>query len=268
MTGREPVVAREPQGPTAEVEATLLTYLLRHADDNLVLAQRLGEWISNGPELEEDIALANVGIDFLGQARAIYTYAAGVEGEGRTEDDLAMLRPEREFTNCLLVEQPNGDFAQTMARQLFFDAYQLSLWDALSRSNDVTLAGIAAKALKEARYHFRHSSMWVIRLGDGTEGSHRRMREGVDAMWRFTAELFTGDAVDALMVEQGIGVDPATFAAAWRDRIDEVFAAATLRIPEDPYQRMGGRTGFHTEHLGHLLSELQWMQRTYPGLEW
>ena len=268
MTGSESVVAREPQGPTAEVEATLLTYLLRHADDNLVLAQRLGEWISNGPELEEDIALANVGIDFLGQARAIYTYAAAVEGAGRTEDDFAMLRPEREFTNCLLVEQPNGDFAQTMARQLFFDAYQLSLWDALSRSNDATLAGIAAKALKEARYHYRHSSMWVIRLGDGTDESHRRMQEGVDAMWRFTAELFTGDAVEALMVEQGIGADPATFAAAWRGRIDEVFAAATLLIPEDPYQRMGGRTGFHTEHLGHLLSELQWMQRTYPGLEW
>ncbi len=268
MTGTEPVIAREPQGPAGEVDATLLTYLLRHADDNLVLAQRLGEWISNGPELEEDIALANVGIDFLGQARAIYTYAASVEGAGRTEDDFAMLRPEREFTNCLLVEQPIGDFAQTMARQLFFDAYQLSLWEALSRSKDATLAGIAAKALKEARYHFRHSSMWVIRLGDGTAESHRRMQDGVDAMWRFTAELFTADAVDALMVELGIGVDLASFAAPWRDRVEGVLVAATLRLPEDPYQRMGGRTGFHTEHLGHLLSELQWMQRTYPGLEW
>jgi ring-1,2-phenylacetyl-CoA epoxidase subunit PaaC len=268
VSGSEPVVAREPQGPSRAIDATLLTYLLRHADDNLVLAQRLGEWISNGPELEEDIALANVGIDFLGQARAIYTYAASIEGEGRTEDDYAMLRPEREFTNCLLVEQPNGDFAQTMARQLFFDAYQLPLWEALSRSSDVTLAGIAAKALKEARYHLRHSSMWVIRLGDGTAESHRRMQDGVDAMWRFTAELFTGDVVDAVMVNQEIGVDPASLAAPWRDRIDDVLASATLRVPDDPYQRMGGRTGFHTEHLGHLLSELQWMQRTYPGLEW
>ncbi len=233
-----------------------------------MLSQRLGEWISHGPELEEDIALANVGIDFLGQARAIYTHAAEIEGAGRSEDNFAMLRPEREFADCLLVEQPNGDFAQTMARQLFFDAYQLSLWEALSRSEDATLAGIAAKALKEARYHFRHSSMWVIRLGDGTAESHRRMQEGVDAMWRFTAELFAGDAVDALMVEMGIGVDPASYAATWRERIDGVLAAATLRVPQDPYQRMGGRTGFHTEHLGHLLSELQWMQRTYPGLEW
>lgn len=264
----DPIIAREPQGPSSVTEPSLFVYVLRHADDNLVLAQRLGEWISNGPELEEDIALANVGIDLLGQARALYTYAAEVEGAGRTEDDLAMLRSEREFTNCLLVEQPNGDFAQTMARQLFFDAYQLSLWEALSASTDPTLAGIAAKALKEARYHFRHSSTWVVRLGDGTDESHRRMSDGVDAMWRFTGELFAGDEVDALMVERGVAADPSGFAPAWRDRVAGVLAEATLTVPDDPYQRLGGRTGFHTEHLGHVLSELQWLQRTYPGLEW
>lgn len=265
----ERVTASAPQGmPVAGVADAHLAYVLRHADDNLVLAQRLGEWISNAPELEEDIAIANTAIDHLGQARALLTHAAALEDAGRDEDDLAMLRTEREFTNLLIVEQPNGDFGQTMARQLFVDAYQLSLWDALQRSADETLAGIAAKALKEARYHFRHSSTWVLRLGDGTEESHERMQAGVDGMWRFTAEMFTPDAVDRAAVEQGIGVDPSSLQSAWDDRIAAALAEATLRRPDDPYQRMGGRSGFHTEHLGHLLGEMQWMQRTYPGLEW
>ncbi len=263
------VTAAAPQGmPVGGGGDPHVAYVLRHADDNLVLAQRLGEWISNAPELEEDIALANTAIDHLGQARALLTHTAALEGKGRDEDDLAMNRTEREFTNLLVVEQPNGDFGQTMARQLFFDAYQLSLWDALQRSTDDTLAGIAAKALKEARYHFRHSSTWVVRLGDGTDESHERMQAGVDAMWRFTGEMVATDAVDAAMVERGIGVDPSSLRDVWDERIAAVLAEATLERPDDPYQRMGGRSGFHTEHLGHLLGEMQWMQRTYPGLEW
>ncbi len=263
------VTAGAPQGmPAFGVDDAHAAYVLRLGDDNLILAQRLGEWISNGPELEEDIALANIAIDHLGQARALLSHAGRLEGRGRTEDDLAMLRSEREFSNVLLVEQPNGDFAMTMARQLYVDAYQLSLWEALSQSSDATLAGIAAKALKEARYHFRHSSTWVVRLGDGTEESHRRMQAGIDHLWRFTGELFTADAVDTAMVVRGIGVDRSTLAPAWDDRINSVLSAAGLQRPEDPYQRMGGRTGFHSEHLGHLLGEMQWMQRTYPGLEW
>jgi ring-1,2-phenylacetyl-CoA epoxidase subunit PaaC len=265
----EPTVAHAPQGMPPQPEAgSPFAYVLRHGDDNLILAQRLGEWISRGPELEEDIALANIAIDFLGQARALLAHAAELEGQGRSEDDLAMLRTEREFTNALLVEQPNGDFAHTMARQLFFDAYQLSLWEALQGSSDPTLAGIAAKALKEARYHFRHSSTWAIRLGDGTDESHTRMQAGVDALWRYTEELVGGDDLDRAMAEAGIGVDPAGFRAEWDERVSQVLSTAGLAQPEDAYQQVGGRVGFHTEHLGHLLAEMQWMQRAYPGLEW
>ena len=250
------------------LRGTAFPYVLRHGDDNLVLSQRLGEWISRAPELESDIAIANIAIDHLGQARALLTRAGELEGTGRDEDALAMLRTEREMTNLLIVEQPNGDFGQTMARQLFFDAYQVGLWDALCASTDEVLAGIAGKALKEARYHLRHSSTWVVRLGDGTEESHRRMQAGIDAMWRFTGELFTPDEIDRAAAAEGIGTDPAILRAAWDERIDAVLDEATLDRPEDPYQRVGGRSGFHTEHLGHLLGEMQWMQRTYPGMEW
>jgi ring-1,2-phenylacetyl-CoA epoxidase subunit PaaC len=168
----------------------------------------------------------------------------------------------------LLVEQPNGDFAMSMARALFFDAYQLELWERLKASADSTLAAIAAKAHKEARYHFRHSSGWVIRLGDGTEESHRRMQEGVDALWRFTGELFVADEIDRKVTEQGIGIDPSELRDPWRNAVEEILETATLVVSEEPIVRTGGRTGFHTEHLGHMLSEMQWMQRTYPGLEW
>jgi ring-1,2-phenylacetyl-CoA epoxidase subunit PaaC len=233
--------------------ASSFTALLAHADDNLVLAQRLGEWISTAPELEEDIALGNIALDHLGVARALYTHAGEVEGRGRTEDDLAMSRSEREFTNVLLVEQPNGDFAHTMVRALFFDGYQVELWADLIDCDDPTLAGIAARAFKEARYHLRHSSSWVVRLGDGTEESHRRAQQAVDALWRYTAELF----------EEEPG-----YRVGWLRQISDVLYDAGLGIPEDPYQRSGGRRGFHSEHLGHLLAEMQWMQRSHPGLEW
>lgn len=243
-------------------------YVVRHGDDNLVLAQRLGEWISRAPELEIDVALANIAVDHLGVARSLLAYAAELEAAGGSEDTLAMGRTEREFRNLLLVEQPNGDFATTVARQLFFDAYQLGLWEAMAGSTDPTLAGVAGKAVKEAGYHLRFSSGWVVRLGDGTAESHRRMQRAVDDLWRFTGELLAGDAVDAEMARQGVGPDPASLRDRWRQRIGDVLHRATLRVPEDDFARTGGRSGLHTEHLGHLLGELQWMQRSYPGLNW
>jgi len=243
-------------------------YLIRHADDNLILSHRLSEWVSRGPELEEDIALANIALDHLGVARALYGYASEVEGMGRHEDDIAMLRTEREYTNLLLTEQPNGDFAQTMVRQALVDAYQLSLWEALSTSTDTTLGGIAAKALKEARYHFRHSSLWLVRLGDGTDESHMRAQKALNKLWRYVPELFESDATDREMVEAGVGADPAAFRPAWDDRIQSTVLTATLDLPDDIPGRSGGRQGFHTEYLGHILAELQWMQRTYPGARW
>ena len=247
-------MSHSPLGAPTPDPGDRVTFLLAHADDNMVLAQRLGEWISKAPELEEDIALGNIALDHLGVARALYTHAGEVEGLGRTEDDLAMRRSERDFMSALLVEQPNGDFAHTMVRALFFDAYQVELWADLADSVDPTLAGIAARALKEARYHLRHSSAWVVRLGDGTGESHRRAQDAVGALWRYTAELFEGDAD--------------SYRSGWQKRIVEVLDEADLIIPDDPYQRSGGRRGFHSEHLGHLLAEMQWMQRSYPGLEW
>ncbi len=246
--------AGPPQGTPPLTHSDEVTRLLSHADDNMVIAQRLSEWISNAPELEIDIAFGNLALDFLGVARHLYTYAGELEGRGRGEDDLAMGRDERQYLNLLLVEQPNGDFAHTMMRQLFFDAYQNELWADLSTDDDERLAGIAAKAAKEAAYHLRFSSGWVIRLGDGTEESHRRAQAAADDLWRFTQEMFEGDH--------------SAYRAAWEGTIRRVFTEAALEIPTDPYQRTGGRLGFHTEHLGHLLTEMQWMQRAYPGLEW
>ena len=246
----------------------LVRYLLRLADDNVVIGQRLSEYISLAPELEEDLAVANIALDHIGVAHHLYTYAGEAEGAGRSEDDLAFLRTEREFTNALLVEQPHDGFGDLIARQFFFDAYQVELWSALSGSSDERLVGIGAKALKEARYHLRHTSGWVVRLGDGTEESHRRMQSGIDAMWRFTGELFETDELDRRVAADGIGADPSSLRPAWDTTVDAVLAEATLRSPDDPYQASGGRTGVHTEHLGHVLAEMQWIQRTYPGLEW
>jgi ring-1,2-phenylacetyl-CoA epoxidase subunit PaaC len=258
-----------PQGmPDRVVADPHIAYVLRHADDNLILAQRLGEWISRGPELEEDIALGNIGLDHLGQARALLTHAGRLEGVDRSEDDLAMWRDERSFSNCLLVEQPNGDFAQTMARALFFDTYQLGLWTAMTDSTDPVLAGIAAKALKETQYHLRHSSTWVVRLGDGTEESHRRMQEAADRLWRFVDELFQADEVDVQAVGNGWGPDPRALRTEWDQSIAAVFEEATLEIPTDTRQRGGGRAGFHSEYLGHLIAEMQWLARAHPGASW
>lgn len=249
-----PVVSGVPQGTPAVAGEPEFVRLLNHADDNMVLAQRLGEWISHAPDLELDIAMGNLALDHLGVARSLYTQAGRVEGRGRTEDDLAMNRPEREFTNLLLVEQPNGDFAHTMVRQVFFDLYQQLLWADLANDDDEDVAGIAAKAAKENAYHREFSGNWLVRLGDGTDESHRRAQSAVDALWMFTGEMFQGET--------------AGYRDAWEAATGAVLAEATLSIPDDPYQKAGGRVGFHTEHLGFLLAEMQWMQRSYPEMTW
>lgn len=246
----------------------LVTYLLRLADDNLVLAQRLGSLLSWMPDVEEDVAVANLCLDHLGQARNLYTYAGQVEGLGRDEDALALQRDERDFLNAVLVEQPNGDFAHTMGRQLLVDAYQVPLYEMLARGADAELAGIADKAAKEARYHLRYSSTWVIRLGDGTDESHRRMQAALDDLWPFTADLFAVDEVEAELTASGVAADVEVVRARFDTTVAEVLAEATLSGPGDPYQRIGGRNGFHTEHLGHLLPEMQSLHRAHVGAAW
>ena len=226
--------------------------VLNHGDDNLVMAQRLSGWVASAPDLETDIAVANIALDHLGVARALLAHAGEMEGRGRSEDDLAMLRSEREFTNLLLCELPNGDFAHTVTRQFLFDAYQICLWELLSSHSDPTLAGVAAKAIMEARYHFRFSSSWVLRLGDGTDESHRRMDTAIGEVWRFVDEMFD---------------DYPGLRAGWDRLVDPVLAEATLERPQT-HQRRGGRQGIHTEYLGHMLAEMQSMARSYPGAGW
>lgn len=247
---------------------TVLTYVLRLADDNLILGQRLGDLIAKMPELEEDIAVANLALDHVGHARNLYQYASELDDGNRSEDDFAMLRDEREFLNAVLVEQPNGDFAHTMVRQFFVDAYQVPLYDALSHSADERLAAIAAKAVKEASYHRDHSSSWIITLGNGTSESHQRTQAAVDARWPFTADLFVADEVEDELVAAQIAVDPSSIRPAFDATVNEVLVEANISMPADPYQRLGGRTGFHTEHLGHLLAEMQSLYRSHPGVSW
>ncbi|MDA2979233.1 MAG: phenylacetate-CoA oxygenase subunit PaaC [Actinomycetota bacterium] len=247
---------------------TLVGLLVRHADDNTILCQRLGEYVSGAPELEEDLAVANVALDHVGVAMHLYEYAAELDGGEASMDNYAMLRSEREFTNALLVEQPNVDFAHVVARGFFFDVYQTLLWAQLSASTDERLAGIAARAFKEATYHLRHSRAWMLRLGDGTAESHRRVQAAVDAVWRFTGELFVAVDADSELVAEGIGADVAALKPEFDRIVDATLEEATLVRPSDPYQATGGRSGMHTEHLGHLLAEMQWMQRTYPGATW
>jgi ring-1,2-phenylacetyl-CoA epoxidase subunit PaaC len=244
------------------------TYLLRLADNALVLGHRLTEWSSRAPTMEEDIALANIALDLIGQARALYGRACAVAGDGRDEDQLAYLRDAHAYLNMQLVERPNGDFADTMARQLCYSAFAVPLWNALTHSGDVELAGIAAKAEKECAYHLRHSAEWVIRLGDGTAESHGRMQRAIDEIWMFTGELFDVDEVDRAMIEAGIGTDAAKLRPAWNATVNEVLAEATLRRPADGWMVSGGRRGTHTEHLGHMLAEMQFLQRAYPGATW
>jgi ring-1,2-phenylacetyl-CoA epoxidase subunit PaaC len=249
-------------------ETPLVLYTLRRADDALILGHRLSEWCGHAPMLEEDMALANMALDLIGQARELYTYAAEVEGAGHDEDKFAYLRDVRQYRNLLLVEQPNGDFARTIVRQLFYSAFADPYWRAMMASKDATLAAIAAKSEKESAYHLRHASEWVIRLGDGTEESHRRAQAAVDELWAFTGELFHSDDSDAGLIGTGVAVDPETLRGGWIETVSNVLATATLTWPETSWMQKGGRTGTHTEHLGHLLSELQSMQRTFPNATW
>jgi ring-1,2-phenylacetyl-CoA epoxidase subunit PaaC len=243
-------------------------YALALGDDALVLAQRLGEWVARAPELEEDVALANIALDLLGQARTLLTYAGQVEGAGRDEDALAYWRDDRDFRNALLVELPNGDFAVTMARQLVFAAYQYELYDRLRASIDDTLAAVAGKAVKEVHYHRDHATQWVLRLGDGTDESRRRMVAGLAAVWPYAAELFDGDDVTAALSAEGVAVDPATLREPWTAYVEGVLAEAGLEPPEPAAPRTGGRRGLHTEHLGYLLAEMQHLHRSHPEATW
>lgn len=247
---------------------TLVTFLLRLADDHLILGHRLSEWCGHAPMLEEDLAMPNMALDLIGQARALYAYAAEREGKGRSEDDFAYLRREREYLNCLMVERPNGDFAHTMLRQLYFAAFMQPMWRGIMRSNDETLAAIAAKAVKEVAYHIRHAGEWVIRLGDGTEESAARMRDAVAALAPYLDELFETDAVSDEIAEAGIAPDPATLRAEFDRTIGGIFAEAGLEIAKPAYAQTGGRAGRHGEAMGFLLTELQYMQRTFPGAVW
>jgi ring-1,2-phenylacetyl-CoA epoxidase subunit PaaC len=244
------------------------TYALRLGDDALVLAQRLSEWSARAPELEEDLALTNIALDLLGQARQLLTRAGELEGEGRDEDDLAYLRGDREFLNTLIVEQPNGDFARTIARQLMFSTYQLALYDRLRDSADPVISGVAEKAVKEVAYHRDHAREWTLRLGDGTEESHRRMQEGVDWMWPLAAELFEHDELTERLVAEGIAADARELRPAWEHFVGGVLEEATLDRPETQYAATGGRRGEHSEALGHMLAVMQSTHRAFPGATW
>lgn len=249
-------------------ETPLVRYLLRRADDALILGHRLSEWCGKAPMMEEEMALANMGLDLIGQARALYTYAGEVEAAGRDEDAYAYLRDVRGYGNLLLVEQPNGDFAATMVRQLFYSAFIDPYWRALMASLDATLAAIAAKAEKESAYHVRHSAEWVIRFGDGTPESHRRAQDALDNLWAFTGEMFEADAGELSLIAEGIVPDPAALRAVWQEGVAKVVAQAGLSLPQGGWMQKGGRSGQHSEHLGHLLSDLQYMQRAFPGATW
>ena len=246
----------------------LFTYTLRLADNALVLGHRLSEWCGHAPVLEEDLALPNMALDLIGQARSLYAYAGEVEGAGRDEDALAYLRDVRAFRNVLLVEQPNGDFAVTLVRQLLYAIYAEAYFGSLVESRDDMLAAIAAKAVKEFTYHVRHCSEWAIRLGDGTEESRARMQSALDDLWPFTGELFEIDQTERALIERGIALDPSQIKKTWDQALDDVLGQATLTRPDTQWMQTGGRDGRHTEHLGFLLADLQFMQRTYPGAKW
>lgn len=243
-------------------------YLLRLGDSSLIIGHRLSEWCGHGPILEEDIALINIALDFVGNATSLLTYAAQVEGKGRTEDELAYLRNEREYRNLLITEQPNGDYAATIVRQFLYDVYTYLLYEELKNSKDETLAAIAAKSHKEITYHLRHSTEWMYRLGDGTEESHQRMQNAVNELWMFTGDLFDMDEVDAILIKEGIAPDLNKIKDAWEKRVKEVITEATLQVPTTAAKQKGSREGRHTEHLGYLLAEMQYLQRAYPGAKW
>lgn len=245
----------------------LYVYCLRMGDDALILGHRLSEWCSRGPILEEDLALTNLSLDMIGRAQALLTYAAELKGSG-TADDLAYRRSERNYLNHLLVEQPNQDFAHTIARQLLLSAFEYYFFEDLQNSKDKTLAAIAAKTLKEVKYHLLHATDWTIRLGDGTEESHKRMQKAFADLWMYTGELFEMDKPEEILLHEGLAVDLAPVKIQWYNHVKNVLAKATLNIPGDTHMQTGGLRGVHTEHLGHILSEMQYLQRAYPDAQW
>ena len=249
-------------------DQALIAYVLRLADNVLILGQRMIEWVAASPELEQELANANLALDFIGQARMLYSYAAELEGKGRSEDDFAFMRNENEFRNILLLEQPSGHFADALMRQYLFESHYLHVLDALTRCSNQRLADIAARAVKEVRYHVRHSARWVVRLGDGTELSHARVQASFDSVWRFTGEMLTPDEVDIAMQRSFAGPDLNAIAQQWHADVMSVIAEATLRMPENQWMASGGKEGRHSEHLGYLLAEMQYLQRSNPGATW
>jgi ring-1,2-phenylacetyl-CoA epoxidase subunit PaaC len=248
--------------------ATLAAYAMRLGDNALVLGQRMTELVAAGPELEEELANANFALDYIGQARMFYSYAGEREGRGRDEDDLAFLRPEHEFRNLLLVEQPNGHFGDSIVRQFLFEAFYVHQLDALMRCADEGISTIAARAIKEVRYHLRHNRLWLLRLGDGTAESHARVQESLDNLWRYTGEMFVPDELDDEMRAAFNGPHLEIIEAEWQKDVAEAVAEATLRLPADEWMAGGGKQGRHTEHFGFLLAEMQHLQRAYPGAGW
>jgi ring-1,2-phenylacetyl-CoA epoxidase subunit PaaC len=257
--------------PTTSIsytETPLLSLVLRRADDALILGHRLSEWCGHAPLLEEDIALANIALDLIGQARSLYDYAARVEGSGLTEDHFAYRREQHQYRNCLLVEQPNGDFAATIVRQVLFSAFMDLYWREMMGSSDETLAAIAAKAEKETAYHLRHSAEWLIRLGDGTDESHKRAQAALDELWVYSGELFEGGEIEPGLAQSGIAPDVGLLREPWQKRLDPILREATLSAPGAPFTLTGGRSGRHTEHLGYILADLQFLQRSHPEAVW
>lgn len=247
----------------------LFEYLLRLGDDRLILGHRLSEWCGHAPILEEDIALANIALDCIGQANAFLSLAAEVENKNRTEDDLAYFRDETEFKNLQLVEQPNIDFAYTIARQFFVDTFAVPFYEKLSESVHEELAGIAAKSLKEAKYHLRHSKTWMLRLGDGTEESHKKIQTAVDDLWTYTGELFFENEIDEKLIKEKLIPSAKEIESQWKEEVEKVITEATLKLPEEPNTNLrAGRNGDHTEHLGHILAEMQIVARSHPGAKW
>ncbi|MCC9167959.1 1,2-phenylacetyl-CoA epoxidase subunit PaaC [Pontibacter harenae] len=251
-----------------ELRQLVFDYTLQLADTSLILGHRLSEWCGHGPILEQDLAMANIALDLIGETRSLYQYAATLEGKGRTEDDLAYLRSAVEYKNPLLVEQPNGDFGDTVMRQFLFDGFHYFLLKALKHSSDQGLSAIAAKSFKEASYHIKWSSEWVIRLGDGTEESKHRMEKAVGNLWMYSGELFMMTDTEKQLLEAGILPDYTSIKQQWDEHVAKVFSEATLEVPQQVYMQQGGKMGKHSEHLGYILTELQYLQRTYPGLEW
>ena len=246
----------------------LIDYCIAQGDDALIFGQRMTEWCYSAPFLEEDLALANVALDLIGRAQMFYQYAAELADDGRSADDIAFLRDARSYTNMLINELPRGDFAFSMARFLLVDTFNVLYLEQLVNSSDSRIAAIAAKAIKESRYHLRRSRDWVVRLGDGTEESHLRMQKGLEEVWGYHKELFIETAGERELIASGVAVDRQALYSAWSEQIDAVLAEATLQRPEDGWKVVGGRDGIHTEHLGHMLSEMQYLQRSYPGVEW